>query len=65
MFVEWEYGQSGEDNGMGYRTSENMNELVGEFIEMFEFLYPGHVLLLNIDWSSNHSAMAMAPERKR
>ena len=49
MFVEWEYGQSGEDNGMGYWTIENMNELVGEFIKMFEFLYPGHVLLLNID----------------
>ena len=27
MFVEWEYGKSGEDQGMGYWTSENMNKL--------------------------------------
>ena len=43
---------------MKYWTSKKMNELIGEFIEMFEFLYPGHVFLLNIDWSSIHSLMA-------
>ena len=57
MFVEWEYGKSGDEEGMGYWTSEHMNKFIPEYIEIFEFLYPDHVLLLNIDWSSNHSAM--------
>ena len=26
-------------------------------MELFEFLLPKHVLLLNVDWSSNHAAM--------
>ena len=47
-----------EDKGMGYWASKNMNELVEEFIEMFEFLYSGHVFLFNIDWSSTHYSMA-------
>jgi hypothetical protein len=25
---------------------------------LFEWLYPGHQMLLNVDWSSNHSAIA-------
>ena len=58
MFVEWEYGKKGEDQGMGYWTSENMNKLVAEYIELFNFLYPDHTMLLNIDWSANHNAMA-------
>ena len=58
MFVEWEYGKSGEDQGMGYWTSENMNKLVPEYIALFNFLYPGHFMLLNIDWSANYNAMA-------
>ena len=32
--------------------------LVKEFIELFEFLYPGHTMLANFDWSSNHAATA-------
>ena len=43
---------------MGYWTSENMNKLVPEYIELFNFLYPGHTMLLSIDWSANHNAMA-------
>ena len=43
---------------MGYWTSENMNKLVAEYIELFNFLYPDHTMLLNIDWSANHNAMA-------
>ena len=43
---------------MGYWTSENMNQLVPEFIELFNFLYPDHTMLLNIDRSANHNAMA-------
>ena len=43
---------------MGYWTSENMNKLVKELIELFDFLYPDHTMLLNIDWSANHNAMA-------
>ena len=26
-------------------------------MELFEFLLPKHVLILNVDWRSNHSAM--------
>lgn len=33
-------------------------ELTREFIILFEWLYPGHQLLLNVDWSSNHDAIA-------
>ena len=43
---------------MGYWTSENMNKLVPEYIALFNFLYPGHIMLLNIDWSANHNVMA-------
>ena len=43
---------------MGYWTSDNMNALIREYIELFEFLFPNHVMLLNMDWSSNHAAMA-------
>ena len=35
-----------------------MNKLVKEFIELFNFLYPDHTMLLNIDWSANHNSMA-------
>ena len=49
MLVEWEYGKSGVDQGMGYWTSENMNKLVNEFIELFNCLYPDHTMLLNIN----------------
>ena len=57
-FVEWEYGKSGDAKGQGYWTAEHMNMLMPEFIELFNHCYPGHQMLLNIDWSSNHSAMA-------
>ena len=35
-----------------------MNMLMPGFIELFNHCYPGHQMLLNIDWSSNHSEMA-------
>ena len=57
-FVEWEYGKLGEAKDMGYWNSDNMNDLIKEFIDLFEFLYPDHQMLLNMDWSSNHAAMA-------
>lgn len=43
---------------MGYWTSSNMNDLLPEFIELFKFLYPNHVMLLNMDQISNHAAMS-------
>ena len=55
--IHWEYGNSGEAQGMGYWTSGYMMELIPEYVELFKFLLPKHVLLLNIDWSSNHAAM--------
>lgn len=39
-------------------TALHMIELTREFIIFFEWLYPGHQLLLNVDWSSNHNAIA-------
>ena len=49
-FVEWEYGKSGENQGMIYWTAADMNRLVPEFIELFKCCYPGHqMVLLNID----------------
>ena len=43
---------------MGYWTSESMNKLVLEYIELFNFLHPSHAVLLNIDWSVNHNVIA-------
>ena len=42
---------------MGYWTSDDMMELIIEYVELFEFLLPEHLLLLNVDWGSNHAAM--------
>ena len=33
-FVEWEYGKDGEEKGIRHWTSEHMNKLVREFIEL-------------------------------
>ena len=52
--VKWEYGKHGD----GYWTAEHMNELMPEHMDLMDFLFPGHQILYNIDWSSNHSAMA-------
>ena len=57
-FVNWEYGKGSEEKGMGYWTADYMNRLVPEYIVLFETCYPGHEMVLNIDWSSNHSAMS-------
>ena len=35
-----------------------MKHKIFEFIELFDLLYPGHRMLLDFDWSSNHDAMA-------
>ena len=43
---------------MEYWNSDNMNDLIKEFIDFFECLYPDHHMLLHMDWSSNHAAMA-------
>ena len=43
---------------MEYWNSDNMNDLIKEFIDFFEFLYPNNHMIINIDWSSNHAAMA-------
>ena len=59
MFMEWEYGKSEEDQGMGYWTSQNMKKLVTEYIELFNFLHPDHTMLLNIDWSANHIMLCL------
>ena len=68
LLVHWEYGKYGEKLGMGYWTHKEMNALVPEVIELFEFLWcglnseqsahPNHQMLMNIDWSGNHAAMA-------
>ena len=58
VFFEWEYGKAGDALDMGYWTSDNMNDLMCEYIELFEFLFPGQVVLLIVDWGSNHLAMA-------
>ena len=65
--VHWEYGKEDEvdDQGnkvKGYWTAQDMVRLCGEFADLFEFLYGEdacgvrHQMLLNMDWSSNHSA---------
>ena len=61
-------GKHGEKMGMGYWTHKEMNELIVEQIELFDFLWCNlsedvsdqgdHQMLLNIDWSGNHAAMA-------
>ena len=55
--IHWEYGKSGKAQGMGYWASDDMMELILEYVEIFEFLLPNHVLLLNFDRSSNHYVM--------
>ena len=35
-----------------------MNKLVPELTGLFNFLYPGHTMFLNIDWSAIHTVMA-------
>ena len=55
--IHWVYGKRGEAQGMGYWTADYMMELIPEYVELFEFLLPKHVLLLNVDWSSNRAAM--------
>ena len=42
---------------MGYWTSDDMMELIIEYVELFEFLLPEHLLPLNVDWGSNHAVM--------
>ena len=55
--IHWEYGKIGEAQGMRYWTSDNTMKLILEYVELFEFMLLKHVLLLNVDWSSNHAAM--------
>jgi hypothetical protein len=45
-------------NDEGYWTADHMVALTKEFMILFEWLYPDHQLLLNVDWSSNHNAIA-------
>ncbi len=47
-----------DEKEMGYWTSKDMNQLMTEYIESFKFLHPNHIMLCNVDWSSNHSAMS-------
>ena len=65
--VHWEYGKEDEvdenDNKQkGYWTAVDMVDLCSEFTDLFDFLYGEeacgvqHEMLLNMDWSSNHSA---------
>ena len=65
--VHWEYGKEDEvdEDGnkvKGYWTSADMVKLCGEFADLFEFLYSEqacgikHTMLMNMDWSGNHSA---------
>ena len=65
--VHWEYGKDDDvdDNGnkvKGYWTADDMVKLTTEFMHLFDFLYgedacgTRHEMLLNMDWSSNHSA---------
>ena len=49
-----EYGKNAE----GYWTAMHMVALTKEFLILFEWLYPGRDCLLNVDWSSNHDAIA-------
>lgn len=48
------YG-SGE-NSEGYWDNKKMIEQVGEFIDVFEHIFPGCVADLSFDWSSGHAA---------
>ena len=56
--VHWEYGKAGAAIGQGYWTNDDMAALVPEWIEMMEYFFPNHQLLINVDYSSNHSAFA-------
>ena len=65
--VHWEYGKEDEvdDEGnkvKGYWTALDMVKLCDEFADLFDFLYgedacgTKHQMVLNMDWSGNHSA---------
>ena len=65
--VHWEYGKEDEvdekgNKQKGYWTALDMLDLCTEFTDLFDFLYGEdgcgvkHEMLLNMDWSSNHSA---------
>jgi hypothetical protein len=49
-----EYGANEE----GYWTAAHMVELTADFTILFKWRYPGHTMLLNVDWSSNHNAVS-------
>ena len=65
--VHWEYGKEDQldDDGnkvKGYWCADDMVHLCHEFADLFDFLYgrdacgTRHTMLLNMDWSGNHSA---------
>ena len=65
--VHWEYGKEDEvdefgNKVKGYWCASDMIILCEEFADLFEFLYGergcgvSHTMLLNMDWSGNHSA---------
>ena len=55
MLVHWKYGKADAAQRMGYWANADMELLLPEYIELFEFLFPDLTLLLNMDWSSNHA----------
>ena len=65
--VHWEYGKEDDVDAdgnkvKGYWTASDMVKLCGEFADLFDFLYGEdacgikHTMVLNMDWSGNHSA---------
>ena len=65
--VHWEYGKEDDVDEQGnkvkdYWTANDMVKLYNEFADLFKFLYGHeacgveHTMVLNMDWSGNHSA---------
>ena len=47
--MECEYGNQGDEKGQGYWIDKETNHQFFGFIEIFDLLYPYHMMLLNID----------------
>ena len=40
----------GDTKGYEYWTSKEKNRQILKFIEIFDLLHPGHMMLVNVDW---------------
>ena len=51
--VQHKYGKN--EKG-GYWDADDVVKQMAELLDLCDFLYPAHAILLNVDWSSNHAA---------